>query len=228
MRKLKRNSGSDSLEDPLDDHLSSIKKRALQKPKLLLEHIREAYPIGIPALSLKSTTDRIGLDAGYSFHLGTAEPELRRIASWIFTNISQSENIEDIIGRLWKRFGREDLVLSSILLANLPRKDGNKNWKWITLADLIAHVERRRGRIPLEVMLLHIEEISRANCSLMEEELGQKLLEGTIAERHLGILGLHQLSKKEVLSNSTKIQLIEIKLPDGDSLIRRIRDKIVE
>jgi len=216
------------VEDPLDDHLSSINNRVLQKPKLLLEFIREAYPIGIPALSLKSTTDRMGLDAGYSFHLGAAEPELRRIASWIFTNISQPEKIENIIGRLWKRFGREDLVLSSILLANLPEKTTNQNWKWITLADLISHVERKRGRIPIEVMLLHIEEMARADCSLIEEELGSKLLQGSIAERYLGILGIHQLSKKYGISQPIKIQLTNIDLPDGDSLIRRIRDKIVE
>ena len=86
------------MEDPLDDYLSSIDKRSLKKPKLVLNHIRDAYPIGIPALSIKSTTDRIRLDAGYSFHLGTAEHELRRIASWIFTNISHPEKIENIIG----------------------------------------------------------------------------------------------------------------------------------
>ena len=68
--------------------------------------------------------------------------------SWIFTNISHPEKIENIIGRLWKRFGREDLVLSSILLANLPDKEIDINWKWITLAELITHVEKKRGRIP--------------------------------------------------------------------------------
>ena len=216
------------MEDPLDDYLSSIDKRSLNKPKFILNCIRDAYPIGVPALSIKSTTDRIGLDAGYSFHLGTAEPELRRIASWIFTNISDTEKIEDIIGRLWKRFGREDLVLSSILLANLPKKEIDANWKWITLADLISHVEKKRGRIPLEVMLLHIEEMGRAESSLIDENLGIKLLHGTIAEQYLGILGIHQLSKKYVISKSMKEKLVNINLPDGDSLIRRIRDKTVE
>ena len=216
------------MEDPLDDYLSSIDKRSLKKPKLVLNHIRDAYPIGIPALSIKSTTDRIGLDAGYSFHLGTAEPELRRIASWIFTNISYSEKIENIIGRLWKRFGREDLVLSSILLANLPDKEIDINWKWITLAELITHVEKKRGRIPLEVMLLHIEEMGRANCSMIDENMGSKLLEGTIAEQYLGILGMHQFSKNNNISNSIKEKLVNIELPDGDSLIRRIRNKTVE
>ena len=216
------------MEDPLDDYLSSINKRSLKKTKLILNHIRGAYPIGIPALSIKSTTDRIGLDAGYSFHLGTAEPELRRIASWIFTNISPSEKIENIIGRLWKRFGREDLVLSSILLANLPDKEIDINWKWITLAELITHIEKKGGRIPLEVMLLHIEEMGRANCSMIDENLGSKLLEGTIAEQYLGILGMHQFSKKNNISNSIKEKLVNIELPDGDSLIRRIRNKTVE
>ena len=216
------------MEDPLDDYLSSIDKRSLKKPKLVINHIRDAYPIGIPALSIKSTTDRIGLDAGYSFHLGTPEPELRRIASWIFTHISHSEKIENIIGRLWKRFGREDLVLSSILLANLPDKEVDSNWKWITLAELISHIEKKRGRIPLEVMLLHIEEMSRADCSMLDEILASKLLEGTIAEQYLGILGMHQFSKKNNISNSIKEKLENIDLPDGDSLIRRIRNKTLE
>lgn len=216
------------MEDPLDDYLSSIDKRSLKKPKLVINHIRDAYPIGIPPLSIKSTTDRIGLDAGYSFHLGTPEPELRRIASWIFTHISHSEKIENIIGRLWKRFGREDLVLSSILLANLPDKEVDSNWKWITLAELISHIEKKRGRIPLEVMLLHIEEMSRADCSMIDEILASKLLEGTIAEQYLGILGMHQFSKKNNISNSIKEKLENIDLPDGDSLIRRIRNKTLE
>lgn len=216
------------MEDPLDDYLSSIDKRSLKKPKLVINYIRDAYPIGIPALSIKSTTDRIGLDAGYSFHLGTPEPELRRIASWIFTHISHSEKIENIIGRLWKRFGREDLVLSSILLANLPDKEVDSNWKWITLAELISHIEKKRGRIPLEVMLLHIEEMSRADCSMIDEIFASKLLEGTIAEQYLGILGMHQFSKKNNISNSIKEKLENIDLPDGDSLIRRIRNKTLE
>lgn len=216
------------MEDPLDDYLSSIDKRSLKKPKLVINHIRDAYPIGIPPLSIKSTTDRIGLDAGYSFHLGTPEPELRRIASWIFTHISHSEKIENIIGRLWKRFGREDLVLSSILLANLPDEEVDSNWKWITLAELISHIEKKRGRIPLEVMLLHIEEMSRADCSMIDEILASKLLEGTIAEQYLGILGMHQFSKKNNISNSIKEKLENIDLPDGDSLIRRIRNKTLE
>ena len=77
-------------------------------------------------------------------------------------------------------------------------------------------------------MLLHIEEMGRANCSMIDENMGSKLLEGTIAEQYLGILGMHQFSKKNNISNSIKEKLVNIELPDGDSLIRRIRNKTVE
>ena len=114
------------------------------------------------------------------------------------------------------------------MLANLPDKEVDSNWKWITLAELISHIEKKRGRIPLEVMLLHIEEMSRADCSMIDEILASKLLEGTIAEQYLGILGMHQFSKKNNISNSIKEKLENIDLPDGDSLIRRIRNKTLE
>ena len=45
----------------------------------------------------------------------TPEPELQRIASWVLTRMEgEEERIETLIGRLWLRFGREDLVLSSL------------------------------------------------------------------------------------------------------------------
>ena len=215
------------MEDPLDDHLSTVSPRTMQKPRLLLNHIREAYPIGIPPLSVKSTTDRIGLDAGYSFHLGTPEPELRRIASWILTNINDVEIIEAIIGRLWKRFGREDLVLSSILLANLPDDNKMKNWKWITLIELVSHIEKKKMRIPVEVILLHVEEMVRANCAKIEENLALKLLNGTKAENCLGIVGIYHLAKSDSIDDSIKVALDSVVLPDGDGLLRRIRDAIL-
>jgi hypothetical protein len=215
------------VDDPLDDHLSSASIRILQKPKLLLRHIRDAYPIGIPALSIKSTTDRIGLDAGYAFHLGTPEPELRRIASWVLTKVSDTGKIEEIIGRLWQRYGREDLVLSSILLANLPDDKREINWKWITLTDLISHVEKKRKKIPIEVMLLHIEEMARANYPPMDEEFSSILLEGTPVEMYFGILGIHQASKKIKITESFKNKLRKIELSEGDSILRRIRDRVL-
>ena len=70
--------------------------------------------------------------------------------------------------------------------------------------------------------------MGRAECSLIDENLGIKLLHGTIAEQYLGILGIHQLSKKCVISKSLREKLVNINLPDGDSLIRRIRNKTVE
>ena len=47
--------------------------------------IRDAYPIGVPALIVKSQTDRLGSSGGYAFHLGTPDDILRRICSWLLT-----------------------------------------------------------------------------------------------------------------------------------------------
>ena len=69
----------------LDEYLGNQHHNVHQSSKKLLKVVREAYPIGIPALIMKSTTDRIGISAGYSFHLGTPDGLLRRLASWLIT-----------------------------------------------------------------------------------------------------------------------------------------------
>ena len=69
----------------LDEYLGNQHYNVHQSSKKLLKVVREAYPIAIPALIMKSTTDRIGISAGYSFHLGTPDGLLRRLASWLIT-----------------------------------------------------------------------------------------------------------------------------------------------
>ena len=51
----------------LDDFLDSQKKASYKSHKKLARIAREAYPIGVPALIMKSSTDRLGASAGYSF-----------------------------------------------------------------------------------------------------------------------------------------------------------------
>ena len=69
----------------LDEFLESQPKRVHKSHRKLARVVREAYPIGVPALIMKSSTDRLGASAGYSFHLGTPDDILRRIASWLIT-----------------------------------------------------------------------------------------------------------------------------------------------
>ena len=223
-----RCSEGDIVIDPLDDHLEQVTPKMLKRPKRLMKHIRDAYPIGVPALAMKSTTDRIGAHAGYSFHLGTPEPELQRIASWILTRMEgDEERIEALIGRLWLRFGREDLVLSSLLLANLSDRLHNPEWRWLTLIDLVKHRRKKFGSIPLEVMLLHIEEMARAD----RIEIPQILLEGILNEgdsmQALGILAAHQRYRKEDAPEDILLALKNLNLPEGDGLLRRIRDTLL-
>ncbi len=223
-----RCSEGDIVIDPLDDHLEQVTPKMLKRPKRLMKHIRDAYPIGVPALAMKSTTDRIGAHAGYSFHLGTPEPELQRIASWILTRMEgDEERIETLIGRLWLRFGREDLVLSSLLLANLPDKLHNPEWRWLTLMDLVKHRRTKFGSIPLEVMLLHIEEMARANRIEIPLILLERMLNENDSMQALGILAAHQRFRKEDLSEHILLALKNSNLPEGDGLLRRIRDSLI-
>ena len=221
-------SEGDVVTDPLDDHLEQVTSKMLKRPKRLMKHLREAYPIGVPALAMKSTTDRIGAHAGYSFHLGTPEPELQRIASWVLTRMEgEEERIETLIGRLWLRFGREDLVLSSLLLANLPDGTHNSDWRWLTLIDLIKHRRTKFGSIPLEVMLLHIEEMTRAGRIEIPLNLLNDILDDNDSMQALGILAAHQRFRKGGAPEGVLLALKNSNLPKGDGLLRRIRDTLL-
>ena len=122
--------------------------------------VRAAYPIGVPALIMKSSTDRFGEAAGYSFHLGTPDENLRRITSWLLTNAgSGQKTLVKFIRRLWKRHGREDVALAALLLANLDHKSLGTD-PWTILASNISRKE------PAEALLLTIEEVLRAGKSI--------------------------------------------------------------
>ena len=117
-------------KDPLDEYFDSTSHRVHSSPRKLAKVVRAAYPIGVPALIMKSSTDRFGEAAGYSFHLGTPDENLRRTASWLLTNAgSEQKTLVKLIRRLWKRHGREDVALAALLLANLDHKTlGTEPW----------------------------------------------------------------------------------------------------
>ena len=72
-------------DEALDDFLAQQAPRVHRSDRRLAGVVREAYPIGVPPLIMKSSTDRLGQSAGYSFHLGTPDDLLRRVASWLLT-----------------------------------------------------------------------------------------------------------------------------------------------
>ena len=205
--------------DPLDDWLSSQPSKVHRRPKRLMDVIREAYPIGVPALIVKSQTDRLGSSGGYAFHLGTPDEVLRRICSWLLTN-GEQDVLSQVVELLWKRHGREDVALAALLLANL-QDDVDV---WMRLAGVIE------GTSTAEALLLSIEECFRAKHEAPSEELLLSWCSESAAHAHLALLTQHASwvrSSRPELSPSLKGALLSIPYPDGDSLLGRVRDQML-
>ena len=204
--------------DPLDDWLSSQPAKVHLRSKRLMNVIREAYPIGVPALIVKSQTDRLGTSGGYAFHLGTPDDFLRRICSWLMTN-GKPDVLEQVIHDLWARNGREDVALAALLLANLQ----NQGDVWVCLADLIGTSSTA------EALLLSIEECFRAKHAPPNEELLLEWCSNSAAHAHLALLTHHAhwvRSDRPALSSALRTAFETLPYPDGDSLLGRVRDQM--
>jgi hypothetical protein len=205
--------------DPLDDWLSSQPAKVHLRSKRLIVVIREAYPIGVPAFIVKSQTDLLGTSGGYSFHLGTPDDVLRRICSWLLTH-GEVKVLSQVIVDLWKRHGREDVALAALLLANL--QDGVDVW-----ARLATVIE---SSSTAESLLLSIEECFRANHAPPREDMLLEWCSMSAAHAHLALLTQHAnwiRSERPPLSSSLKSILESIPYPDGDSLLGRVRDQML-
>jgi len=207
----------------LDEFLNSQSKNIHSSDRALANLVRNAYPIGVPALIMKSSTDRMMVSSGYSFILGTPDELLRNLASWLITEAGNTHRVLlKLISRLWKRHGREDIALAAILLANIDHKGMGTN-PWEILEDSIHPVES------VDSLLLNIEELFRAKREPPREDLILKWINGRKIEQHLSIIVTysgkihgHEFSKELI----EKIILIEI--PSGDSILTRIKSKLVE
>ena len=207
----------------LDEFLNSQSKNIHSSDRALANLVRNAYPIGVPALIMKSSTDRMMMSSGYSFILGTPDELLRNLASWLITEAGNTHRVLlKLIGRLWKRHGREDIALAAILLANIDHKGMGTN-PWEILEDSIHPVES------VDSLLLNIEELFRAKRQPPREDLILKWINGRKIEQHLSIIVTysgkihgHEFPKELI----EKIILIEI--PPGDSILTRIKSKLVE
>ena len=208
--------------DPLDEYFDSTSHRVHSSPRKLAKVVRAAYPIGVPALIMKSSTDRFGEAAGYSFHLGTPDENLRRIASWLLTNAgSEQKTLVKLIRRLWKRHGREDVALAALLLANLDHKSLGTD-PWSILASNISRKE------PAEALLLTIEEVLRAGKSIPSDEQLLTWCKGRTIDGHLAVLVIHAATMRGERVSSEVAEAIQlVSVPPGDSLLGRIKARIV-
>tara|TARA_X000000368_G_scaffold283054_1_gene224711 strand:+ start:139 stop:660 length:522 start_codon:yes stop_codon:yes gene_type:complete len=171
---------------------------------------------------MKSSTDRFGEAAGYSFHLGTPDENLRRIASWLLTNAgSDQKTLIKFIRRLWKRHGREDVALAALLLANLDHKSLGTD-PWTILASNISRKE------PAEALLLTIEEVLRAGKSIPPDAQLLTWCKGRAIDGHLAVLVIHAGTMRGERVSSDVAEAIQlVPVPPGDSLLGRIKARIV-
>jgi len=210
-----------SSERILDEFLGKQSRRSHKSHRSLSKIVREAYPIGVPAMIMKSSTDRLGNSAGYSFHLGTPDELLRRIASWLITEAGEDQRVLwRLISLLWRRHGREDVALSALLLANLDNERVGVD-PWVVLASSLNSTE------PAEALLLSIEEVFRANHEAPSDELLKSWCDGRLVESHLALISAFVATNSDREIGSDVInQLAMVKVPDGDSLLGRIRDRV--
>ena len=208
--------------DPLDEYFDSTSHRVHSSPRKLAKVVRAAYPIGVPALIMKSSTDRFGEAAGYSFHLGTPDENLRRIASWLLTNAGgEQKALVKLIRRLWKRHGREDVALAALLLANLDHKSLGTD-PWTILASNTSRKE------PAEALLLTIEEVLRAGKSIPSDEQLLTWCKSRTIDGHLAVLVIHAATMRGERVSSEVAEAIQlVSVPPGDSLLGRIKARIV-
>ena len=206
----------------LDDFLSKQNSRIHSSDRKLANLVRDAYPIGVPALIMKSSTDRMLKSSGYSFILGTPDELLRNLASWLITNAGNTHRVLlKLIDRLWKRHGREDVALAAILLSNLDHKGmGTDPWK--ILQKSIHPMES------IDSLLLNIEELFRAKRHPPNEEQILGWTEGRKIEQHLSMLVIYSATIHGHKFSSRLINTIKrIDIPKGDSILTRIKDKLV-
>ena len=140
----------------MSDDLDSLFDEGLPKGRKVLRFLKTAYDCGSQGLVNRSITDKVIQKSGLAFHIGTDDPTMRRIASWILTH--HEDRIDDLIKRLWKRCGREDVKLIGLLIANT---EGDA---WAKMLSIV-----NKG-IPLDLLLEMAEEIKRSGRTIPSAE----------------------------------------------------------
>ena len=205
------------MSDALDDILSQFQKKSFKKSKKLLSHLELAYTVGVPPLMVVPMTDLLREASGHAFHIGTPDPEMRRIASWIFTTIGDNRTqMRSIIEALWRRRGREDLKLVGLLLANIDTRSlGNNPW------EVFFNLISERTSMSLEVVLEIGEEIARAGNPVPNDDILEKwAMDGKVAHQcTVLLLSLRREGKfpRGLISSA----------PEGGELFERIRSRLL-
>ena len=200
-----------SLDDYLDGFPSLPKRRSKR-----LSFLRQAYTYGVPGMITKSMTDRLASSGHYTFHIGTPDPEMRRIASWMLTNEDDRLKIAKFIPKIWKRGGREDMKLVGLLLANMSNEELGEN-AWTILLQLI------QDRVSIEVFLEMAAEFLRGGRTIPDDAwIRDAAMQSTVwAQLMILLLSLDEERAKQhaTILNET---------PKGGELFERIRQRLLQ
>lgn len=187
------------MSDPLDTLLDE----GLPTGKKAVKFLRKAYDCGAQTLVNRSLTDKLLQNSGLSFHIGTDDPTMRRIASWLLTN--HHDYCNRLISQLWKSRGREDIKLIGLLFANM---EGDAWGKLLGLID---------ASIPLDLTMEVIEEIKRSGRDVPSSEFLSRFTQNSI--QHQNAMLIATLDMKPEFSNLVR------SAPKGGDLFERIRDR---
>lgn len=188
------------------DDLDQLFDGGLPKGKKALSFLKESYDCGAQILVNRTITDKLLDKSGLSFHIGTDDPTMRRIASWLLTNYP--DRCDDLIRRLWKRCGREDVKLIGLLLANI---EGDAWEKMLSMVN---------KSLPLDLTLEMAEEIKRSGRSIPSAEFLSKWNQSKIQKQNAMLIA--SLDMREEF-----VQLVS-NAPPGGELFERIRNRSLE
>ena len=186
---------SDPLDNLLDEGLPSGKKA--------IKYLRKAYDCGAQTLVNRSLTDKLLQNSGLSFHIGTDDPTMRRIASWLLTN--HHDYCDRLISQLWKSRGREDIKLIGLLFANM---EGDAWKKLLLLVD---------ASIPLDLTMEVIEEIKRSGREVPSIEILSQYDQNSIQQQNAMLIATLDMKPEftDLVRNA----------PKGGDLFERIRNR---
>ena len=161
-------------------------------------------------------TDRLASSGHYTFHIGTPDPEMRRIASWMLTNEGDLRKIAKFIPKIWKRGGREDMKLVGLLLANMSDEELGEN-AWTILLQLI------QDRVSIEVFLETAEEFLRGGRTIPDDAWIRDAAMQSAVWAQLMVL-LLSLDEERAEQHATLLN----ETPKGGELFERIRQRLLQ
>ena len=153
-----------SLSAALESFLEERQNLKLSQTNKILKMLRDAYSEGLPGLMARPQMDHLTQTGAFEFQIGTPDPEMRIIASWLLSREGKSpQALKRLLKKLWKRGGREDKVLAGIILANVGISELNKD-PWVVLVKLFSRRES------IELLLDIGEEMVRGGHELPNQE----------------------------------------------------------